>query len=72
MSNKTKIALKRENMANALLSNNKKDLWIEIKKTNKNTRLDCIIDNFEIYINGKSNYVITVHDVVEGISQQSI
>ena len=32
-------------------------------------RLDCIIDNyFEIDINGKSNSVITVHDV-EGISQ---
>ena len=32
-------------------------------------RLDCIIDNFEIDINGKSNSIITVHDVVEGISQ---
>ena len=32
-------------------------------------RLDCIIDNFKININAESNYVITVHDVVEGISQ---
>ena len=28
-------------------------------------RLNCIIDNFEIDINGKSNSVIAVHDVVE-------
>ena len=108
-------SIKKENMANALLSNNKRDFWKEIKKINKNNnclpnliddvtgnqdisnhfsskyeslynsvsyneadmkslmkRFDCIIDNFEIDINGKSNSVITVNmvnDVVEGISQ---